>query len=194
MFEFIFQVVDVLKSNGKNAAVLFLSYGTSTSLPTFPLIANAIRSRTRRSLPPTTPASSCITQPRPDQARNLTQEYNTHRRLGRRPPGPLPFIPHIASAPLNHRPYPTNLPIRASSRHSPNLTLGMLLQLRRLLQNQCLQRLYRSAGRQTMERCIPRRRIPLSLKIGFLQPSHHGAGELVGGPEGPGSFGARWGG
>jgi acetyl esterase/lipase len=31
MFEFMFQIVDVLKSKGKNAACLFLSYGTPTS-------------------------------------------------------------------------------------------------------------------------------------------------------------------
>jgi hypothetical protein len=32
MFEFMFQIVDILKSKGKSAAVLMLSYGTPSPL------------------------------------------------------------------------------------------------------------------------------------------------------------------
>lgn len=132
MFEFMFQVVDVLKANGKNAAVLFLSYGTSLH-PHLSKQTNKTRSRTRRSLPPTTPTSLRTPQPRPNQTRNPTKEHNTHRRLRRCKPSPISPFAHLPPTPLNNRPNPTNLPLRASPCRRSNLALDRFLDKRSVL-------------------------------------------------------------
>jgi hypothetical protein len=40
MFEFMFQIVDVLQAQGKNVSVLMLSYGTLSLLPAIPTLSN----------------------------------------------------------------------------------------------------------------------------------------------------------
>lgn len=127
MVEFMFRIIDAVKSEGKNAACLFLSYGNSHIPFFFPsnFIDTNFRPRSWSAISKTTPTSINAPKPRPQQSQNPSRKHNPHRRLRRRKPRSLPPIPHLSSPPLNHRPHPFRTPFLAPSRRSSNLALDL---------------------------------------------------------------------
>lgn len=111
MVDFMFRLQRLLSEDGKDFAVLFLSYGNLSFPIPYPSLYRAglrcgereliehDRCRPRITIPPSINPSSHTPPPSHHNPFPLPIHHLPLRRLSRRQPSPLPLVPHLASPP-----------------------------------------------------------------------------------------------